>query len=293
MVRVKIIFNPVAGRGDDHERVNQLAVELLNKQMTVSLFTTQGADDAFHESLDTCDSGQWDLIVAAGGDGTLNEVINGIMNSGRPIKLAVFPIGTMNDFGKFLNLPKNPANLAQRIEDDSYSMIDIGQIDDQYFINVASMGVFTSVAHTTSKETKNILGPLAYYLEGLKQFTAATLPKTNIKIESNELSYAGNYILFLISNSSSIGGFHRMAPKASVTDGKFDCVLIKDAPINRLFEIFLKVFNGQHIENEYVEYFQTNHLYFETSDDIDIDGEFLGRGQREVVIIGQALKMII
>ncbi len=84
-----------------------------------------------------------------------------------------------------------------------------------------------------------------------------------------------------------------MAPKASVTDGRFDCVLIKEAPINRLFEIFLKVFNGQHIENEYVEYFQTDHLFFETSDDIDIDGEFLGRGRREVVILGQALKMII
>lgn len=293
MSRVRIIFNPAAGRGDDRDRVHQLALALLDKDMTVSIHTTTDTDDARRTAFESCDSGQWDVLISAGGDGTLNEVVNGIMQSNHDIKLAVFPIGTMNDFGKFLNIPRKPQGLAERIAEGRYSSVDVGQIDEQFFINVASMGVFTDVAHTTPKESKNILGPLAYYLEGLKQFTAATLPQARIQVESENFDYEGGYVLFLISNSSSIGGFHRMAPLASVNDGRFDCVLIREAPMNKLFEIFLKVFNGQHISSDHVDYFQTDHLFFETSGDIDVDGEFHGRGRREVRIIRHALKMII
>lgn len=293
MQKIKIIFNPSSGRGDNHIVINDLALQLLKRNYTVSLFTTTKAKDAFHESFKTAQSENWDLIISAGGDGTLNEIINGIMKSNCKINLAVFPLGTMNDFGKFLNIPKSSSSLADRIDEDHYSYIDVGKIDNHYFINVASMGVFTSVAHTTTKEKKNLLGPLAYYIEGLRQFSITALPKAHIHIESESFNYNDEFLLFLISNSSSIGGFHKMAPKACINDGKFDCILIKTAPIHKLFEIFLKIFNGQHIKSEYVEYFQTSNLEFETSDEIDIDGEYYGAGKNKVEIINNALKMIL
>ena len=293
MIKIKIIFNPVAGKGEENKNIDDLALSLLDKRFTVSKFVTKEKNDAFNEAFKTSISGEWDLIISAGGDGTLNEVINGIIKSETSIKLAVYPIGTMNDFGKFLNIPKNPYKLADRIEEGHYSNIDVGKINDQYFINVASMGVFTSVAHTTPKERKNLLGPLAYYIEGLRQFSSANIPSAYIAISSKEFSFSGDFILFLISNSSSIGGFHKMAPHACVDDGKFDCVLIQKAPVHKLFEIFLKVFNGQHIQSEFVEYFQTNRISFNTKEEIDVDGEYHNNGKQTVEIIHNALKMII
>lgn len=293
MLRIKIIFNPAAGKGDDFEKIDDLALQLLDRNYTVSLYKTEKSKDAYDEAFKASRSNDWDLIISAGGDGTLNEIINGILCGGSKINLAVYPLGTMNDFGKFLNISKDPYVLATRIEEGKYSFVDVGKINDQYFINVASMGVFTSVAHTTSKEKKNILGPLAYYIEGLKQFSATSIPIAQIKVNSPHFDYEGDFILFLISNSSSIGGFHKMAPKASINDGKFDCILIRKAPVVKLFEIFLKVFNGQHINSEFVDYFQTNLLTFETSGEIDVDGEYLGTGSKEVEIIHNALKMII
>lgn len=293
MLRVKIIYNPAAGKNEDRSNIDELSSILLDRGYTVSKFKTSKKNDAFKESFNTAISNDWDLIISAGGDGTLNEVVNGIMRSGQKINLAVYPIGTMNDFGKFLSIPKDPYELAKRIDEGNYSKVDIGQINDHYFINVASMGIFTSVAHTTSKESKNLLGPLAYYIEGLRQFSASNIPSAYINIESSEIKYSGDFIIFLISNSSSIGGFHKMAPRASVNDGKFDCILIKKAPTYKLFEIFLKVFNGQHITSEFVEYFQTTHITFDTNEEIDIDGEYFGEGKKTVDIIHNALKMII
>jgi diacylglycerol kinase (ATP) len=293
MNKIKIIYNPNAGRGDGQDRVERLAIELLNRNFTVSVFRTITAEDALNEAFHCAISGEWDLLIAAGGDGTLNEVVNGIMKSGKRIKLSVFPLGTMNDFGRFLNIPKKPSVLAERISIGNMTTIDVGKIADRYFINVASMGIFTDVAHTTPTEAKNILGPVAYYIEGLKQFTATTLPKALIEINSNEFDYNGEFILFLISNSSSIGGFHKMAPLASVNDGRFDCVLIKTAPFHRLFELFLKVLNGQHIDSPYVEYFQSDHIAFKTSGDVDVDGEYHGTGNQDVMILSHALEMII
>ncbi|MEA3423247.1 MAG: diacylglycerol kinase family protein [Bacillota bacterium] len=293
MLRIKIIFNPVAGKGEESANIDELALTLLDRNYMISKFTTKQNNDAFNEAFKTALSEEWDLIISAGGDGTLNEVINGIIKSGNPIHLAVYPIGTMNDFGRFLNIPKNPYKLADRIVEGRYSNVDVGKINNQYFINVTSMGIFTSVAHTTTKENKNLFGPLAYYIEGLKQFSSTNIPLAYIDIESEEFSFSGEFIIFLISNSSSIGGFHKMAPKACIDDGKFDCVLIRKAPAYKLFEIFLKVFNGQHINSEFVEYFQTNHISFDTKEEIDVDGEYHDNGKQTVKIIHNALKMII
>ncbi|OPL07414.1 MAG: hypothetical protein AVO33_05775 [delta proteobacterium ML8_F1] len=293
MNRIRILFNPKAGRKDDRFSVEDLILSLVHHGLTVSLFKTEKARDAYHETIRVAESGDHDLIICAGGDGTLNEVINGLMSSPRKIPLAVFPMGTMNDFSEFLKLPRDPEKLVPRILNDQVYPVDVGKIDDTYFINVASMGIFTSVAHTTTKESKNLLGPLAYYLEVLKQFSAASLPKAKISIHCQELTYEGDFVIFLISNSSSIGGFHNMAPNASVNDGRFDCVLIKKAPVHRLVEVFLKILSGQHITSEFVTYFQTSRLSFTTEEEVDIDGEYLGSGTYAIDIIHKAIQMII
>ena len=293
MIKIKIIFNPVAGKGEENANIDKLALSLLDMNYTVAKFVTKQKKDAFNEAFRTAISGEWDLIISAGGDGTLNEIINGVIKSDIPIKLAVYPIGTMNDFGKFLNIPKDPYKLANRIKEGHFSNVDVGKINNQYFINVTSMGIFTSVAHTTSKESKNMLGQLAYYIEGLRQFSSTNIPLAYIDIESKEFAFSGEFIIFLISNSSSIGGFHKMAPHACIDDGKFDCILIKKAPTYKLFEIFLKVFNGQHINSEFVEYFQTANISFDTKEEIDVDGEYHSNGKQTVKIIHNALEMII
>ncbi len=293
MKSIRIIFNPKAGKKDEKFSIEDLILTLVHQGLTLSLFKTAKALDAYHEAIRASESREFDLIIVAGGDGTLNEVVNGIMNSRYQTPLAVFPMGTMNDFSEFLKLPRDPEKLVAKILQEQIHPVDVGKIGDTYFINVASMGIFTSVAHTTTKESKNLLGPLAYYLEVLKQFSATNLPKAKISIQCEQVAYEGDFVIFLISNSSSIGGFHNMAPNASVTDGKFDCVLIKKAPVHRLIEVFLKILSGQHITSEFVSYFQTSQIEFSTEEEVDVDGEYLGTGRYRIDIIQNAIQMII
>ena len=291
MKRVHIVYNPKAGRSL-RDIGEELGVELLKRGYQVSLYRTKGALDAAREAKERCDAQDTDVLLAVGGDGTLNEVVNGIFQSDNKLPLAPFAGGTANDFCTYLKLPEEPWDYVHHFQKRAKShMVDIGKVEDRYFINVLASGMLSEVAHKTDAQLKNLLGSFAYYMEGIKEFITRGLYNC-ISLESSDYRYTGEYVVFMVSNSRTIGGFKNLSPDASIQDGYLNALLIKKAPFKSLVDIAMKLDQGAHIDNPYVEYFTTDKIRIHTDTQMDVDGEPLELSSATVEVLPRALECI-
>ncbi|MBQ4313713.1 MAG: YegS/Rv2252/BmrU family lipid kinase, partial [Clostridia bacterium] len=171
-------------------------------------------------------AGEHDLVVCIGGDGTFNEVINGIVTSGAKTPLGYIPAGSTNDFANSLGLSSNIMTAAQNIMDGTPHSIDVGSFGDRYFSYVASFGAFTKASYSTPQNLKNALGHLAYVLEGIKDIP--TIHSEHLRFELPDRALEGDYIFGAISNSTSLGGILKINPAlVDIGDGLFEMLLIK------------------------------------------------------------------
>lgn len=296
MKRIKFIINPSSGRQSMEKKVDALSKLLLDDGYILSKFFTKKKDDAMKEALETCNE-DWDLIIACGGDGTVNEVIEGIMKSKRKVPISILPSGTVNDFASYLQIPKNIPDYFQMIQKANIIDIDVGRVNSEYFANVAAGGILTSVGYQADVEYKAIFGRLAYYFEGLKEITQDGFnPKPfKARIISDEYNSEEEILLFVISNSSSIGGFKNLAPEADVIDGLLDVIIIRKSPMTELANIFFNVLTGEHIRHPNVKYFKTKSITIDTDSDVDIDmdGEYAGKLPATFHAIPKALKILV
>jgi len=296
MKKVKFIINPSSGRQTMEKKIDTLCKLLLDDGFIVSKFFTEKKYDAMLEAKKTCE-GDYDLIIACGGDGTVNEVVKGIMKSNRKIPLAILASGTVNDFASYLNIPKNINEFFLMIKSGNTINIDIGRVnDDDYFVNVAAGGLLTNVGYQVQPDIKAILGRMAYYFEGIRELTLQNLDPIKVKIVSEEYCNEEEILLFLISNSSSIGGFKKLAPEADVLDGLLDVVIIKKSAVSDLANIFINVLTGDHINHPNVIYYKTKAVYLDTFNDdvsIDIDGEYGGKLPAKFQVIPRGIEILI
>lgn len=294
MKKVKIINNPSSGRQMVQTKLNQIVLLLIEKGYTVSKFNTEKKNDAKEEAMRSC-AGDWDLIIACGGDGTINEVADGVASSERKIPVALYAAGTVNDFASYLGLPSEPLDFVSMIENDKRLMTDLGKTNEHFFVNVAAGGLLTNIAHKADYEMKTLFGKLAYYFEGIKEFPKQKRSIMELKINSAEFQYEGKVLLFLISNSQSIGGVRKAAPKAEVSDGLLDCIIVKNPEIQDIIDILFNIQNGNHINNPQVEYFKTKavEIFSEEAIEIDFDGEFGGYLPQTFSVVESALELYI
>jgi diacylglycerol kinase (ATP) len=294
MERIKFIINPSSGRQLMDRKIDSLIKKLLNDGYVVGKYYTKGKNDATNETMRTCKSG-FDLIVVCGGDGTVNEVVKGLMLSEKKIPFTIIASGTVNDFAKYLKLPKSISGIYELIKRKKVISIDVGRIADNYFVNVAAGGLLTSVAHTAQPEMKAILGRTAYYLEGLRELMIDRLEPIKVEIKTPEFVLEEDILLFLISNSSSIGGFKKLAPTAEIVDGLLDVVIIKKAEMGELANIFLSVFTGEHVNHPKVIYFKAESIEINSDNNvtIDIDGEYGGKLPAKFDVIQNAVEILV
>ena len=169
------VINPSSGRQNFKENLNQIAGKLIMDQIasTIDVFYTEQKNDA-RDKVAALKKGEYDFVVAVGGDGTLNEVVNGLIISGSEIPLAIISSGTVNDFATYLQLPNSTEvdRFCGMIQNFKLKDVDAGKINDEYFINVIAGGILTDIAYRVPKDRKAIFGKLAYYMEG-----ALELPK--------------------------------------------------------------------------------------------------------------------
>ncbi len=295
MKKVKIIINPSSGRQLVERKIDYLSKLLLDDGYIVGKFFTEEKDDAKNETIKTCKE-DWDMIVACGGDGTVNEVATGIALSENKLPVAILSSGTVNDFANHMNIPRNIDDFFDMIKREELIEVDLGKVNDDYFVNVAAAGLFANVGYLVNAEMKAILGRMAYYFEGVRELTSDNLEPIKLSFISEEYTEITDTLLFLVSNSSSIGGFKKMAPKADVLDGLLDVLIIKKSNVPDLANIFFNVLTGDHINHPNVKYFKTKKLIVQSDNKdivIDIDGEYGGKLPATFQIESKAFRVFV
>lgn len=165
-----------------------------------------------------------DLMVAAGGDGTVNFVVNAMKRKGLDIPVGVIPAGTANDFAGALGISREPLEAARQIAAGRIAQVDCGCVNDLWFVNIFSFGLFTTTSQRTPDERKHRIGKLAYILEGVKELR--TLHALPLEIEADGRHLGLDALIVLIFNGETAGGF-RLARAASVRDGIFECLMLE------------------------------------------------------------------
>ena len=278
MNSILFIYNPNAGKGSINGVLSEI-IQLLSKNgNTVSLLPTQRNKNVLtHLPLSFY---QYSHILVSGGDGTLNNFVEAIMEIPKVLRpvCSYLPAGTVNDFASSLSIPKDPLKAIKLLFDTPiYFPYDIGSINDRYFTYIAGFGAFTEVSYETPQASKNLLGKMAYVLNGVKRLP--NLKTYQITASSKTHTITDNIIYGMVCNTYSVGGFMKFqGPSIDLADGKFEVVLVKApktlADLNQLlFDLTTKNINSPHLYC-----FRTNHLHLVCEEEIPwtVDGEFGG-----------------
>lgn len=270
MDKVKLIYNPYSGENVILKELDIIMKMHQEKGYQVIPYRIQQGKKVSEALLDIDDS--YKYILIAGGDGTVDSVVNAMMNMKIDLPIGILPVGTANDFGKFINIPSDVKEALERILSTEPVPVDIGKINEKYFINVASTGLFTDISQKTDDNLKNTIGKLAYYIKGLEELP--NFRKLKVKITSEELVYDGEMYLMLVFNGQTAGNL-KLATRADATDGYLDVIVIKAVALYEIIPLFLKILKGDHLDSNKVVYFKTKDVLIESNEDIvtDIDGE--------------------
>ena len=260
---------------------------------TVTARPTQKAGDGKDAVMTR--SGDYDLVVCSGGDGTLDEVVTGMMMRQDRIPIGYVPAGTTNDFARSLKISGNMIKAATDIVNGRNYACDVGVFNDDIFVYIAAFGLFTDVSYETNQQIKNVLGHLAYLLEGVKRISS--VPCYHLRICCDDRELEGDYMFGMVTNSRSVGGFSKITGKnVDLNDGLFEVTLIK-MPYNMIeLNLILTSILGHKIHSDYMQCFKTASIRIEADEEIPwtLDGEFGGK-HKEVSIRNeyQGLHLII
>lgn len=276
------IFNPKAGKGKIKANLLEI-VNVFNKSnYEVIIHATQCPKDAYEKAKEYAH--QVDLIVCSGGDGTLDEVVTGIMEAGSSVPVGYIPAGSTNDFANSLFMPKDMVEAASMIMEEELYHCDIGRFGSQTFTYIAAFGLFTDVSYETDQDLKNILGHVAYLLEGMKRLFEVKsyhmrVTSEDILGDTVETEVEDDFIFGMVSNSRSVGGFKNLTGKnVDMNDGLFEVTLIT-RPKNplELQEILASLLKEED-NTDLIYSFKTKKIKFESDEEVPwtLDGEFGG-----------------
>lgn len=293
MKKLLLIVNPHSGRAKMRTELLKV-VEILSTDYEVTVYPTKRQGDATVRAANL-KNGEFDLIVACGGDGTLNEVITGMMRGGVECKIGYIPSGTLNEWSSGLNIPRSIPDAAKAIIDGSELLLDIGKFGERYFSYTASFGAFTSASYTTAQEVKNVLGQAAYVFEGVKSL--GSLKPVTLKVIADDREVEGNFIFGAVSNSMSVGGIVKFDENTvKLNDGLFEVLLIhypdNVLKLQPLIDGILK----KEFDREGMEFFHTKKVTFIGGEGLSwtLDGEFAeGTQTVEISNIHEAIKLIV
>ena len=276
MKRLLFIYNPHAGKELLKPKLSDIIDIFVKAGYEVVAYPTQSYRDAYRK-VSEYDSDEYDLVVCSGGGGTIDEVVTGMMQRDKREPIGYIPTGTTNDFANSLHIPKGLLRAADNAVNGTLFPCDVGKFNDDIFVYIAAFGLFTDVSYQTKQEMKNVLGHLAYVLEGTKRLF--NVPSYRIKVTHDGETLEDEFIFGMVTNSRSVGGFRNMIGKQVVfDDGLFEVTLIK-TPKNPLAlqEIVASLLIEQ-VDTKHMYSFKTGRITFESLEEIPwtLDGEFGG-----------------
>lgn len=280
--KLLFIYNPKAGKAQIRNHLFDIIDIFAKGGYDVTVMPTQAAGEAVSMVKDR-DEG-YEMVVCSGGDGTLDEVVTGMMQCRRRLPIGYIPAGSTNDFANSLKIPKNMKAAAKTVINGRRFPCDAGAFNDDNFVYIAAFGLFTDVSYETKQETKNVLGHMAYLLEGMKRIPA--IKTFHFKVFHDGEVIEDDFVFGMVTNSVSVGGFKRITGKnVSLDDGVFEVTLVKmpGNPIE-LNEIMASLLNRD-IDTEYMYCFKSSEIRFESEKEISwtLDGEY-GGSHREVMV---------
>ncbi|WP_127848368.1 diacylglycerol kinase [Lacticaseibacillus hulanensis] len=294
-MRARLIYNPTSGNEGMRKYVADILNEMEKAGYEASAFqTTPEPFSAKKEAARACAAG-FDLIVAAGGDGTINEVVNGVAPAKKRPKMAIIPGGTTNDYARALRIPReDPVAAAAIIGKGQTLKMDIGKANDKYFMNIAGGGSMTELTYAVPSEFKSVFGYLAYVLKGAEMLPGIKSIPMHITFDDGE--YNGPASMFLVGLTNSVGGFEQIVPDAELGDGQFTVIIVKTANVVEMVRLITLVFNGgKHVDDPNIIYTKTSHLTAKRSDGeplkINLDGEYGGDTPMEFTNLMQHIEM--
>ena len=294
MKRLLFIYNPRAGKGALKAKLADIIDIFVKAGYEVVVYPTQAYRDAYHK-VQEYKAGEFDLVICSGGDGTIDEVVSGMMKRKDKAVIGYIPTGTTNDFANSLHIPKSLLKSADNAVNGYPFPCDIGRFNKGSFVYISAFGLFTDVSYETDQKVKNVLGHLAYLLEGTKRLLK--VPSYKMKVTYDDQVIEDEFVFGMITNSRSVGGFRNMIGKDVVfDDGVFEVTLIKNPknPIE-LQEIMAALLIEQ-IDTRHMYTFRAKKILFESEDEVawTMDGEY-GGSHKEVEIenMQKALKIMV
>lgn len=291
------IINPSSGQRSIQNNLDKLIGQLILKKIVnhIDVFFTAKKDDGYYKAL-KCKETDYDFITVVGGDGTINEVVSGMVESNKTIPLCILAAGTVNDFANYLNLPTNIDGICNLINNFNTICCDVGKIDNHYFMNVAAGGMFSDVSFTVSKNEKKRLGPLAYYLNGLANLPSQLNTNINLKIVLDDVNVIKEEAkMFMITNTNRVGGFENIIPLADIQDGLLDLIIIKKCSLTDLVALSKDYILKKHANSPFISYYQAKKIEISSKQDviIDIDGEEGSLLPVTIQVIHKAINILI
>ncbi len=275
--KMLFIYNPRAGKAKIRSNLLDIIDIFTKAGFEVVAYPTQSKGDGI-KAVKERRFGYYDIIACSGGDGTLDEVVTGMMQCEKRIPIGYVPAGSTNDFANSLHIPKNMIDAAQVIVNGQSFGCDIGSFNNDIFVYIAAFGIFTDVSYETRQDVKNILGHMAYILEGMRRLS--TIRSYRMKVESEDFSVEGEFLFGMITNSVSVGGFKNITGEnVKLDDGQFEVTLIKK-PANAIeLNLIMAALVNRNINTDCMYCFKASSLKITTSEEVPwtLDGEYGGK----------------
>ncbi len=290
MKKFVLIYNPVSGKAAFKSRLDSILEAFQQRDCMLIIYRTKkdnsGLADFIREAAP-------DGLLAAGGDGTLHEVVNILMREKIQLPVAILPSGTSNDFATYLGVDENLEAYFDHIAAGRTRRVDLGLVDSEYFVNVASAGMVTSIAHEVDVRLKNVMGKLAYYLRGLSTLPQFHPLELSIQADGDQV-FDGKAFLFVIVNSGVVGSFKNAAVAAKVDDGKLDMLIVKYCSMPEVVALTAEILSGRDISHQKnILYLQASSFEVSAAEDIesDLDGELGPKLPLTVQTVSRAIEM--
>ena len=292
MKRARIIYNPTSGRELFKKHLGDVLRKLEMAGYETSCHATTCTGDGTKAARIAVER-KYDLVIAAGGDGTINEVVNGLAEQEYRPKLGIIPVGTTNDFARALHISRDVMEATDIIVKGETIPVDIGRMNDKYFINIAGGGRITELTYEVPSKLKTMLGQLAYYLKGMEMLPS--IKPSEISIEYDGKLFEGEAMLFLVGLTNSVGGFEKLFPDSSINDGLFTLLILKKANLADFIRIASLAVRGEHVKDPSVIYTKANHIKVNSRESVqlNLDGEFGGLSPAEFVNLFRHLEVFV
>ena len=283
-----------AGQSKFKYFLDPIIEKFMDNDIEVSIFRAANNTNLY-EFLKDVDKDGYSAIVVAGGDGTVNRVVNVMMKNNIKTPLGVIPAGTSNDFARHLKMPQNFSECIDKLLTFNVQPVDVGKVNDKYFVNICSAGLFTNVSQKVDPNLKNSLGMLSYFITAVNQMVK--FKPFEVKIETENDIYIEKVKVMLVFNGSSVGGIDAFCDNSSIQDGLLDMLIIKDCNIADTSLLAGKLFAKNHYTDKNVIYSKEKWIKITKTkgkcDLPDVDGDPGPNFPLEIKCVEGAINMLL